>query len=128
MLVDEPTSNLDIDGIDLITNNFKTYINTFLVVSHDRNFLDTVCNKILEIEDGKCEIYNGNYSKYIELKEEEIARKEFEYEKFIKEKNRLTSLKRKVENRSARVKTTPSRMGNLRQDFIRWVAKPIGRT
>ncbi len=112
MLVDEPTSNLDIDGIDLITNNFKTYINTFLVVSHDRNFLDTVCNKILEIEDGKCEIYNGNYSKYIELKEEEIARKEFEYEKFIKEKNRLTSLKRKVENRSARVKTTPSRMGN----------------
>ena len=68
MLVDEPTSNLDIDGIDLITNNFKTYINTFLVVSHDRNFLDTVCNKILEIEDGKCEIYNGNYSKYIELK------------------------------------------------------------
>ncbi len=112
MLVDEPTSNLDIDGIDLNTNNFKTYINTFLVVSHDRNFLDTVCNKILEIEDGKCEIYNGNFSKYIELKEEEIARKEFEYEKFIKEKNRLTSLKRKVENRSARVKTTPSRMGN----------------
>lgn len=111
MLVDEPTSNLDIDGVELVTNNFKRYINTFLVVSHDRNFLDTVCNKILEIENGKCKIYNGNYSKYLELKEEETTRKEFEYEEYIKEKDRLTDLKADVENRSARVKTTPSRMG-----------------
>ena len=112
LLVDEPTSNLDISGIELIINNFKMYNGTCLVVSHDRNFLDAVCNKILEIENGKCEIHNGNYSKYLELKEEVTTRKEFEYEEFVKEKKRLTNLKKDVENKSARVKTTPSRMGN----------------
>jgi len=111
IMVDEPTSNLDISGIELIINNFKEYRGTLLLVSHDRNLLDQVCNKILEIDNGKCKIYNGDYSKYLKLKEEEISRKEFEYEEFIKEKNRLTNLKRDVENRSAKVKTTPGRMG-----------------
>lgn len=112
MLVDEPTSNLDIDGIELIINNFKEYSDTLLVVSHDRNFLDEICNKILEIENGKCNIYNGNYSKYLELKEKEIIRKEFEYEEFIKEKKRLTNLKRNIEDKSTKTRSTPSRMGN----------------
>lgn len=112
LLVDEPTNNLDIDGIGLVINNFKAYKGPFLVVSHDRNFLDTVCNKILEIDNARCKIYNGNYSKYLELKEMEDTRKDFEYKEFIKEKNRLTNLKRDVENKSAKVKTTPKRMGN----------------
>nr|WP_300005466.1 ABC-F type ribosomal protection protein [Tissierella sp.] len=112
MLIDEPTSNLDIDGIELITSNFEAYSDTYLVVSHDRGFLDKVCNKILEIQNGKVKIYNGNYSKYIELKQKELGRKEFEYNEFTKEKKRLTNLKRNVENKSSNVKTAPSRMGN----------------
>ena len=112
LLVDEPTNNLDIDGIGLVINNFKAYKGPFLVVSHDRNFLDKVCNKILEIDNARCKIYNGNYSKYLELKAMEDMRKDFEYKEFIKEKNRLTNLKRDVENKSAKVKTTPKRMGN----------------
>ena len=112
MLVDEPTSNLDIDGIELIINNFNEYSNTLLVVSHDRNFLDKVCNKILEIENGKCKIYDGNYGKYLKSKEMENTRKEFEYDEFIKEKNRLTNLKGNIENKSTKTRTTPSRMGN----------------
>lgn len=112
MLVDEPTSNLDIDGIDLITSLFKKYIDTYLIVSHDRYFLDIVCNKILEIEDGKVKIYNGNYTRYKELKEREVERKSFEYEEFIREKKRLSNLKRNVEEKSSNIKTTPNRMGN----------------
>ena len=112
MLVDEPTSNLDIEGIELITKNFKEYSDTFMVVSHDRNFLDNVCNKILEIENGKAKLYKGNYSKYIELKEEEVARKEFEYEQYVKEKKRLTNLKGNIKEQSSQVRTTPKRMGN----------------
>jgi len=112
LLVDEPTNNLDIDGIGLVIKNFKAYKGPFLVVSHDRNFLDSVCNKILEIDNARCKIYNGNYSKYLELKEMEDTRKDFEYKEFIKEKNRLTNLKRDIENKSAKVKTTPKRMGN----------------
>lgn len=112
MLIDEPTSNLDINGIELIINNFKQYRGTLLVVSHDRNFLDEICNKILEIEDGQCNIYNGNYSNYLELKKKEVKRKEFEYEEFLREKKRLTNLKRNVNEKSAKVRTAPSRMGN----------------
>lgn len=112
MLIDEPTSNLDINGIELIINNFKQYRGTLLVVSHDRNFLDEICNKILEIEDGQCNIYNGNYSNYLELKEKEVKRKEFEYEEFLREKKRLTNLKRNINEKSAKIRTAPSRMGN----------------
>lgn len=112
MFIDEPTSNLDINGIELIINNFKQYRGTLVVVSHDRNFLDEICNKILEIEDGQCNIYNGNYSNYLELKEKEVKRKEFEYEEFLREKKRLTNLKRNINEKSAKVRTAPSRMGN----------------
>jgi ATPase subunit of ABC transporter with duplicated ATPase domains len=112
LLVDEPTNNLDIDGIELVIKNFNDYKGPFIVVSHDRNFLDSVCNKMLEIDNAICKIYNGNYSKYLELKEMENTRKSFEYKEFINEKNRLTNIKRDLENRSAKVKTTPKRMGN----------------
>lgn len=112
MLIDEPTSNLDIDGIDLIINNFKEYGETFLVVSHDRNLLDSVCNKILEIENEKVKIYKGNYSKYVELKEDEVNRQEFEYDEYVKEKKRLNNLKSNIENKSSSIKSPPKRMGN----------------
>lgn len=48
--------------IELIINNLKECNGTLLIVSHDRNFLEEICNKILEIEDGQCNIYNGNYN------------------------------------------------------------------
>ena len=112
MLIDEPTSNLDIDGINLIINNFKDYGETYLVVSHDRSLLDSTCNKILEIENGKVKLYRGNYSKYVEIKEEEMSRREFEYEEYIKEKKRLTNLKASIESKSSSLKGPPKRMGN----------------
>lgn len=112
LLVDEPTSNLDIDGIGLIIDNFKPFNKTILVISHDRHFLDEVCDKILEIRDTKCKLYNGNYSKYIELKEMELARNEFEYSQYIKEKERLTRLKYSYEEQSRGIGRTLKRMGN----------------
>ena len=112
ILIDEPTSNLDIGGIDLIINNFKEYGDTYLVVSHDRNLLDSVCNTILEIENGKVKLYKGNYSKYAELKNEEVNRQEFEYEEYVKEKKRLNNLKSNIADKSSSIKSPPKRMGN----------------
>ena len=112
MLIDEPTSNLDMDGIDLIINNFKDYGETYIVVSHDRSLLDSVCNKILEIENGKVKLYRGNYSKYIKTKEEEVNRQEVEYQEYTKENRRLSDLKRNIENKSSSIKSPPKRMGN----------------
>lgn len=112
MLVDEPTCNLDIYGIDLIIDKFKEFTGTLLAVSHDRHFLDNICNKIIEIDHGKCKVYNGNYSKYLVLKEAELTRCEFEYNEYTKEKNRLSNLKRSIKEKSGKIRTAPKRMGN----------------
>lgn len=112
LLADEPTSNLDIESIDMVTKLIKEHLDTYLIISHDRIFLDETCNKILEIEDGKLKIYSGNYSDYAKLKKEEINRENFEYEEYTKEKSRLANLKKNVEEKSSKVRRTPKRMGN----------------
>jgi macrolide transport system ATP-binding/permease protein len=112
LFADEPTSNMDIEVIELMEKKFEGYKGALILISHDRNFLDKVCNKILEIEDGKIKVYNGNYSDYTVQKAQERERAEFEYEEYSKEKKRLreaiTDTKQKVKS----MKKTPKRMGN----------------
>ena len=66
---DEITSNLDRSAIDSLEKLLLEYDGGLLLVSHDREFLDNVCNIIIELKDGKVKKYNGNYSKYLEVKE-----------------------------------------------------------
>lgn len=88
LLLDEPTSNLDVEGINILTKKLKNE-DTFILVSHDRKLLDEVCNKIIEILDFNINIYNGNFSDYDELKKQKIKRQLFEYNQYIEEKRRL---------------------------------------
>jgi len=112
IFADEPTSNMDIEGIELMEKSFEKYKGALILISHDRNFLDRLCNKILEIEDGRIKIYYGNYSGYAALKAKERERAEFEYEEYKKEKKRLQSVTIDSEQRVKGIKTTPKRMGN----------------
>lgn len=112
LLADEPTSNLDFEGIDMLLDNLANFNGALLMVSHDRDLLDRVCNKILEIEDGQIKIYEGNYSDFKEQKDLEIKRKEAEYEKYTKEKRRLKRAIVETKNKSKSIKKTPRRMGN----------------
>ena len=89
LFADEPTSNLDIEGIELLEEILSQYDGAFIIISHDRDFLDKLCNKIIELEDGKIKTYNGNYSKYKEQKELEKERAYFEYKQYVDEKGRL---------------------------------------
>ena len=109
---DEPTSNLDSKSVKNLEDMFKNHKGALLLVSHDREFLDNICDKIAEIHDGKIKIYYGNYSKYLELKKEEKNREEREYTEYIAEKNRLEDAIRVKEGLSARIRKTPKRMGN----------------
>lgn len=111
LLADEPTSNLDLDGINMLLEKLLNFDNALLIVSHDRDLLDRVCNKILEIEDGHVKLYDGNYSDYKEQKELERKTKELEYEKYIKEKRRLERAIIETKNKSRSIKKTPRRMG-----------------
>jgi len=90
----------------------KTYDGALLLVSHDREFLDELCNVIVEIEDGKLKIYNGNYSKYVELKKEERKRQETEYFDYTREKKRLQGAILGKQGLRDGIRKAPKRMGN----------------
>jgi macrolide transport system ATP-binding/permease protein len=112
IFADEPTSNVDMEGIELMTEKFGEYKGTLVVISHDRWFLDKLCNQILEIEDGKIKIYKGNYSAYREQKTREKERAQFEYEEYSKEKKRLEGVIQSTKQTVKSIRKTPKRMGN----------------
>ncbi|MEW9096443.1 MAG: ribosomal protection-like ABC-F family protein [Clostridiaceae bacterium] len=112
IFADEPTSNVDIEGIELMEKKFGEYKGALVLISHDRNFLDKLCNKILEIEHGKIKIYKGNYSDYVIQKKQERDRAQFEYEEYIKEKRRLQEVITDTKEKVKSVKSAPKRMGN----------------
>ncbi len=112
IFADEPTSNMDIEGIECMEEKFKEYKGALIIISHDRNFLDKLCNKIWEIEHGKIKIYNGNYSDYALQKTQERERAEFEYEEYVKEKERLQGVIIDTKQKSKNVRKAPKRMGN----------------
>lgn len=112
IIADEPTSNLDSNSIEILEEMFKKHTGSFIIVSHDRNFLDALCNTIIEIEDGKINIYKGNYTKYLALKELEKERQNDEYNKYINEKRRLEEAMTVKEKLKNNIKKTPKRMGN----------------
>jgi ATPase subunit of ABC transporter with duplicated ATPase domains len=69
LLLDEPTNHLDISSTEWIEEFLKQYKGTVIIISHDRYFLDNVVTRIAEIVDGKIELYQGNYSYYVDEKE-----------------------------------------------------------
>jgi len=79
LLLDEPTNHLDINSLEWLENYLKNYQGAFLVVSHDRKFLDNTVTKILELEDGKTKIYGGNYSFYRQQKIIEVESQKRNY-------------------------------------------------
>ena len=119
IIADEPTSNLDSESIKMLTSQFKRHKGALLLVSHDREFLDNICNKILEIEDGKIKIYNGNYSEYLSKKEEEIRNKKREYQKFVAEKERLEHIIGEKESLRDRIHKAPKGMGKSEAKTIK---------
>lgn len=112
IIADEPTSNLDGKSIKVLEDMLKNYKGALLLVSHDREILDSLCNTIIQIEDGKISIYKGNYSKYLELQREEKKREETEHDEYLIKKRRLeNAISGKKELRDD-IKKTPKRMGN----------------
>ncbi len=72
LLLDEPTNHLDTASIEWLEGFIRDYQGTVLIISHDRYFLDNAVGKIIEVEDGECESYEGNYSYYVKEKERRL--------------------------------------------------------
>jgi len=70
LLLDEPTNHLDVAGVEWLEEFLATYQSAYIIISHDRYFLDRSCRRIIEIENGKAISYNGNYSAFLVEREE----------------------------------------------------------
>jgi len=111
LMADEPTSDLDSEGVALLTDALKRYEGALLLISHDRALLDDVATVIAELEDGKITLYPGNYSAYRAERENRVAFERFEYEKYRAEQARLRRAAQSMVERASQTRL-PSRMGN----------------
>ncbi len=84
LILDEPTNHLDVDMIEWLENFLATNKSTLLLVTHDRYFLDTVCNEIIELDDEKLYVYKGDYDYFLEQKS---LRLEVQQSELQKDKN-----------------------------------------
>ena len=102
LILDEPTNHLDMDTIEWLQDYLTTAKKTLIFVTHDRYFLDAVCNRILEIEHSKCYLYEGNYSEYVRGKLIRATDSE------RKETRRNAQLKKELDwlNRGAKARST----------------------
>ena len=89
LLLDEPTNHLDLNSVEWLEGYINAFKGTVLTISHDRYFLDTVADRIIEIVDGRGEFYSGNYSFYIDEKQ---ARFNLQLKQYEQEQAKLKQL------------------------------------
>ena len=94
LLLDEPTNHLDLRSVEWLEEYISNFKGTVLTISHDRYFLDQVADRVIEIVDGHCELYSGNYSFYIEEKQ---ARFNLQLKQYEQEQAKLKQLGYTVE-------------------------------
>lgn len=104
-LLDEPTNHLDIETIEWLENFMTTGQKTVMLVTHDRYFLDNVSTRIIELDRGKLQNFNGNYSYYLERKAEQTAADDVSFNK------NLNLLKKELDwmRRQPKARTTKSK-------------------
>lgn len=115
LLLDEPTNHLDYDMIEWLEKYLGDFKKTIVMVTHDRYFLDSVCNRIVEIDRGSIYSYDANYSGFLELKtqREEYAR--------ASERKRQSILRKEIEwmKRGARARSTKQKAHIKRYEDLR---------
>lgn len=110
IFADEPTTNLDTDHIEWLEKKLSQWQGAFVLVSHDRAFLDALCTTIWELNDGKLTEYPGNYSDFSERKKSELEQKKQAYEQYEKKKRQLEEALRERERRAERAVKTPKKV------------------
>jgi ABC transport system ATP-binding/permease protein len=120
LILDEPTNHLDVEMIEWLENFLSSQKSTLLLVTHDRYFLDTVCNGIIELEDEKLYVYNGDYDHFLEQKS---LRQEVQQSELQKDKN---IFRKELEwmRKQPRARTTKSKS---RQDAFTDIEERVSR-
>lgn len=111
IFADEPTANLDADGVELCCQMLEQ-CPTLLLISHDRAVLDRLCTRVIEARDGQLHFYTGNFTAYREQREQAFQRQKFEYQQYRSERARLEQAARQRSQASKSIRKAPGRMGN----------------
>ena len=109
LFLDEPTTHLDTEHIEWLEKKLKNWQGSFVLVSHDRAFLDALCTTIWEVDDGKLKVYKGNYSDYVRQKELEKEQQIQAYEKYVKKKRQLEEALQLKQKKAERATKTPKK-------------------
>jgi len=106
LILDEPTNHIDLEMIEWLESYFSKEKITLLMVTHDRYFLERVCNEIIELDQGKLYSYKGNYSYYLEKRDARIAQENVEAHKTkLHFKKELEWMKRQPKARTTKSKS-----------------------
>ena len=122
LVLDEPTNHLDLVSIEWLEEYLKKYGKAFLLVSHDRIFLDNVCNKIYEIENKKLYKYDGNFSRFI-LQKELILKGELK--RYEKEQEKVKKMEEYIDRFRAGIKARQAQGRQKILDRIEQMDDPI---
>jgi ATP-binding cassette subfamily F protein 3 len=113
LLLDEPTNHLDLDAVIWLQRWLKRFTGTLVLISHDRDFLDTVIEQILHIEQKKAKLYAGNYTAFERQRAEHMAQQDAQYQKQIKEAAHLTAFVDRFRAKASKAKQAQSRLKRL---------------
>lgn len=111
LLLDEPTNHLDIGSVEWLESFLQSYKGAFIIISHDRYFLDKVTNRTFEMENGRLRTYTGGYSEYVSQREIERKTEERSYANTVREIERLEGIveQQRRWNREKNIKTAESK-------------------
>ena len=113
LLLDEPTNHLDLDAVIWLQRWLKRFTGTLVLISHDRDFLDTVIGQILHIEHQKAKLYSGNYTAFERQRAEHLAQQDAQYQKQMKEAAHLTAFVDRFRAKASKAKQAQSRLKRL---------------
>ncbi|WP_031437132.1 ATP-binding cassette domain-containing protein [Methylobacter tundripaludum] len=113
LLLDEPTNHLDLDAVIWLQDWLCKYPGTLLLISHDRDFLDTITDHIVHIEQNKAEIYTGNYSAFERMRAEKLAQQQSSYLKQQREIAHMQSFVDRFKAQATKARQAQSRIKAL---------------
>ncbi|HEY8034978.1 MAG TPA: ATP-binding cassette domain-containing protein [Methylobacter sp.] len=113
LLLDEPTNHLDLDAVIWLQDWLCKYPGTLLLISHDRDFLDTITDHIVHIEQNKAEIYTGNYSAFERMRAEKLAQQQASYLKQQREIAHMQSFVDRFKAQATKARQAQSRIKAL---------------
>lgn len=113
LLLDEPTNHLDLDAVMWLEKWLQQYPGTLVLISHDRDFLDPVVNRIIHIEHAKLNEYTGNYSDFESMRAQKLAQQQAQYEKQQKQVAHMQSYIDRFRYKASKARQAQSRIKAL---------------